>query len=386
MKKKLLALTTLSAVAVANAVEIENPVVKKLYEKGIITEQEAVKLDENLHKEKSKITGKFEKIKFGGLDYIGYTYKNAKGGTDEGNFEIRRGYFITKFYFNKKDYARFTFDVTTHNHKDKAKEGKEMNVKIKHLYLYKDISSIIPATGFEIGMVHTPWLDYEEHAGWWERSISKTFYESSDGAHLLPSADAGLEFKTKTEYLSAEYGIFNGEGYDHLGRNDKGNSGNKPSIEGRITWHILGGGTKHLHPEKDIYANLSLHAVNSFKHRGSNKNLRIYQIHAVYNQPLFLIAGQYIKSNWYSGAEEKGNGYSVNFEIRPILNHKISFFGRYDSWNSDDNTKDRKQYIYGVAWKMNKHIKWLINGIIADYKNNNKKDYTKYMITAEVSF
>ncbi len=45
MKKKLLALTILSVVASANAVEIESPVVKKLYEKGIITEQEAIELD-----------------------------------------------------------------------------------------------------------------------------------------------------------------------------------------------------------------------------------------------------------------------------------------------------------------------------------------------------
>ncbi|RMD46746.1 MAG: hypothetical protein D6831_01250 [Aquificota bacterium] len=418
MRKKTLALmAVLSSVAFANAQEIVNPVVKKLYEKGIISKEEAVQLDEELYKEQEeavktdariekmvtetqakvkklakqkkggKLFSKVDKVKFGGVGYIGYTFKDKNNGTDEGNFEIRRGYFVTKAYFNKKDYFRFTFDVTTHNHKDSSDEGKEMNVKIKHLYLYKDISSIIPHTGFEIGMVHTPWLDYEEHSGWWERSVEKTFYESSDGAHMLPSADAGIDFKTKTEYVSAEYGVFQGEGYDHIGRKDKGNKGNKPSIEGRLTWHILGGGTKHLHPTKDTYANISLHAVDSFNHRGSDDDLTIYQVHAVYNQPLFLIAGQYIKGDWYTGAGEKGDGYSFNFEVRPFLEHRIQFFGRYDHWDQDKSkANDRDQYIYGVAWQMNKYVRWIVNGITVDYDSNDNKDYNKYMLTAEVHF
>ncbi|WP_457626157.1 hypothetical protein [Persephonella sp.] len=384
MKKVLATAVVFGVMGVSYAGEVKNPIIKKLYEKGIITKEEAVELENDLSKKETPVVSKSKKLKFGGKAYIGYSYKDAKNGTDEGSFEVRRGYFVTKFYFNKKDFFRFTLDVTYQYHKEDPDEGKELNFKIKHLYLYKDVSSVIPATGFELGIAHTPWLDYEEHSGWWFRSISKTFYEAKDGANLLPSADAGIDFKTKTEYFSAEYGIFDGEGYDHIGRKDKGNKGNKPMVEGRLTWHILGGGKKKPKPLSQTYANISVHALNSFNHRGSDDNLTVYQIHGVYNQPLFLIAGQYLKSDWYSGSENSGEGFSVNFEIRPLPDRNVSLFGRYDNWNSDKY--DRQLFIYGIAWHMNKYITWIANGKTADYDKYDSKDYTKYMISAEIHY
>jgi len=370
--------------SVASAGEISDPVVKKLLEKGVITEQEALELDNK----KTATFSKSKKLKFGGKAYIGYTFTDRNNGSDSGSFEVRRGYFVTKFYFNKKDHVRFTYDISWQYHKEKESEGKEISLKVKHLYLYKDISKIIPGTAFELGIAHTPWLDYEEHSGWWYRSISKTFYEASDGAHLLPSADAGIDFKTKFEYFSAEYGLFDGEGYDHIGRSDKGNKQNRPMIEGRVTWHVLGGGKKKPKPLTQRYANISVHALNSYNHRGSDKDFSVLQLHAVYNQPLFLIAGQYIDASWDdpNAKDNDGKGYSFNFELRPFMKNRIALFGRYDRWDARGNSYDRKMYIYGVAYHMNKYVTWIINGIKTDYENDNTKDYTKYMVTAELHY
>ncbi|WP_457640798.1 hypothetical protein [Persephonella sp.] len=383
MKKGLLILASLGAFGFSAAGEIKNPIVKKLLEKGVITKEEAVELDKE-----TPVFSKSKKLKFGGKAYIGYTFTDKNNGADAGNFEVRRGYFVTKYYFNKKDHFRFTFDVSWQYHKEKDTEGKEISLKVKHLYLYKDISNFIPGTGFELGITHTPWLDYEEHSGWWFRSISKTFYEASDGAHLLPSADAGIDFKTKFEHFSAEYGIFDGEGYDHIGRADKGNKPNKPMLEGRVTWHVLGGGKKKPKPLSQTYANISLHALNSYNHRGSDYDFSVLQFHAVYNQPAFLIAGQYLQANWDdpNAKDNDGKGYSFNFELRPFLNNKLAFLGRYDKWDARGSSYDRKMYIYGVAWHMNKYVTWIINGITVDYENDSTKDYQKYMITAELHY
>ena len=414
MDKKLVLIGLLATFSFSLAEEIKNPILRKLVEKGILTKEEAIEverelaIEEKLKKEKSvnsstekkdlksakteksdnvELVSKVKKIKVGGVGYLGYTFIDRRNGRDEGDFEIRRGYFITKFYFNKKDYIRFTLDVTKHNHNDNANQGKEFNFKIKHLYLYKDISDFVPYTAFEFGLVHTPWLDYEEHSGWLLRSISKTFFEATDGAHLLPSADLGIDFKTKTKYISAEYGMFEGEGYDHIGRRDQGDKENMPMFDGRLTFHLFGNGNKHLKPLKDEYANISLHALDSIHHRGSKDDLVVYQLHAVYNQPLFLIAGQYIKSDWFKGSENDGDGYSFNFEFRPFLEHRLSFFGRYDHWDAKDNNLfDRNQYIYGLAWQMNKYIRWILNGITVNYDKNNSNDYNKYMLSAEVHF
>ncbi len=384
MKRVLASALIFGTFSSAFAVDVNDPLIKKLLEKGVITSEEAKELD----RKTTNTTSKSKKLKFGGKAYIGYTFTDKNNGSDAGSFEVRRGYFVTKFYFNKKDHIRFTYDVSWQYKKEKESEGKEISLKVKHLYLYKDISKIIPGTAFELGIAHTPWLDYEEHSGWWYRSISKTFYEASDGAHLLPSADAGIDFKTKFNYFSAEYGIFDGEGYDHIGRSDKGNKSNKPMVEGRATWHVLGGGKKKPKPLTQTYANISIHGLNSFNHRGSDKDFSVLQFHAVYNQPLFLAAGQYIKVNWNDpGAKDNdGNGYSFNFEIRPLFNNKFVILGRYDRWNATDPKYDRKMYIYGFAYHVNKYITWIVNGITADYDNDSSSNYTKYMVTAELHY
>jgi len=441
MKKKVLVAALLSSFAVASAQEIENPILKKLVEKGILSAEEAAQIDEQMAKEEAEkakyeaeidkrameaeekikkldkkfanvptIAGAFKKIQFEGLDYIGYTYTSTKkkysGKNDSGDFELRRAYFTSKAYLNDKDYVRFTLDVA------KGASDQDYKMKIKYAYLYKDISDMIPFTGFEVGVVHTPWIDFEEHSGWWYRSIDKTFYESGDGAGMLPSADLGLNFKTKTPYITAEYGVFNGEGYDKINTGSSNSSGFHNSLEGRLTYHIFGNGDKKVKPEKDTYANISLHLMSNFGYDDkytSHDNLNAYHIHAVYNNPMFLIAAQYLKTDYNNKDAKMGDGYSVNAEVRPIQDWSV--FARYDHWKpkmkqysvpSTDSSYNinayydkRDVYYAGVAWTMNKYVKWIANVAYADYKGGNvagnknsadAKDYTKYMITAEVKW
>jgi hypothetical protein len=207
---------------------------------------------------------------------------------------------------------------------------------------------------------------------------------------MLPSADLGIDFQTKTEYMSAEYGLFNGEGYDHIGRSDKGDNADffANSLEGRVTWHVLGGGTKKPKPYQDTYANISLHAVDSINHRGSADDLKIYQVHAAYNTPMFLLAGQYIKGDWFSGSENEGDGYSFNAEVRPIDDWAV--FGRYDHWEPDDSQgawDDRDLYIYGIAWSMSPNVRWILSAENSNYSGGSdprSKEADKILLTAEI--
>lgn len=45
------------------------------------------------------------------------------------------------------------------------------------------------------------------------------------------------------------------------------------------------------------------------------------------------------------------------------MKNRIALFGRYDRWDARGNSYDRKMYIYGVAYHMNKYVTWIINGI-----------------------
>jgi len=432
MKRTLAVMALLGAVGLANAQTIENPILKKLVEKGILKEDEAAAIDEQLAQEEAEkakyqaeidktameakeklaklekqgsmsslLTGKFKKFEIGGEAYLGYTYQTTKkkytGINDSGDFEARRFYFDTKAYISDKDYIRFTTDLSA---------GTDYKLKIKYGYLYKDISDLIPHTGFEFGIVHTPWIDYEEHSGWWYRSIDKTFMESGNGMGLWPSADLGINFKTKTPYVTSEIGMYNGEGYDKINTSSKNSSGFHNSFEGRVTYHVFGNGDKKVSPTKDQYANISLHLASNIGYNDANtthKNLNLYHIHAVYNHPMFLIAAQYGKTDYNSLSQQAGDGYSVNAEVRPVQDWSI--FARYDYWKFKDgyqktvkDYKDRKAYYAGVAYTMNKYVKWIANVAAFDYKassycsgatcdtKNNDKDKTLYMLTAELSW
>jgi hypothetical protein len=436
MKRTLAVMALLGAVGLANAQVIKNPILKKLVEKGILKEDEAAAIDEQLaQKEAEKaryqaeidktametkdklaklekkwgdmpaLAGKFKKFEIGGKAYLGYTYtvtkKKYTGINDSGDFEARRFRFDTKVYISDKDYIGFTTDRA---------DGTDYKLKIKYGYLYKDISDLIPYTGFEFGIAHTPWIDYENNSGWLYRSIDKSFIRSSDGMGLWPSSDLGINFKTKTPYITSEIGMYNGEGYDKINTKSQNSSGFHNSFEGRVTYHVFGNGNKKVSPTKDQYANISLHLASNIGYDDkytTHKNLNLYHIHAVYNHPMFLIAAQYAKTDYNSFSPQAGDGYSINAEVRPVQDWAI--FARYDYWkfkkelekdasgkeilgkDAQGNTvkaNKRDAYYFGVAYTMNKYVKWIANVINYDYKGTNPdyKDRTKYMLTAELNW
>ena len=310
-------------------------------------------------------------IKLNGTHYIGFVNSSPKEGDSTNKFETRRNYFQAKAYFKEdpKDYVRITMD--THDTKD-----GESNIRLKYAYLY--LNNILPHTGVEFGQAHRPWIDYEEHNGWFYRSISKTLVEAKYGADITNSADRGINFKTKLDYFSSELGVFNGEGYHNK------EDGRGLSKEWRLTGHILGTG-KRKSKKSLTYANISFFGQqNSKSNKHGNKDLNWMGLHAVYNQPLFLVAGEYIDVS--DGiASKKGIGYSVNGEYRFMS--KFSLLGRYDYFDMDDNSGDKKRAIAGLSYEYNKNVEFILNYLKeGGDKLNDTQKRDAFMITAEVEW
>jgi hypothetical protein len=321
------------------------------------------------------VKSKAATLKFNGTHYLGFVHEDPETGDGDDYFETRRNYFQVKAYINDnpKDYMRITMD--THNEK-----GGEVNVRLKYAYLYLD--NILPNTGVEMGQVHRPWIDYEEHHGWLYRSIAKTFVEEHSGAHFTNSADKGINFKTKTEGFSSEIGLFNGEGYH--GSDDDGENG--LSFEWRLTSSLYGTGKKHVHPEHDTYADISFLGQYNTKTLKNDEDFIWYGFHAVYNQPQFLVAAMYVQADdkGVANNSKTGNGFTLNGEYR--VDHKWTLLGRYDSFGADDN-KDREEIIAGVAYKYSKNVKFIANIFHIDKDTNTDDDAKdKYMLTAEVKW
>jgi len=320
----------------------------------------------------TKVFSKVPKLKFNGVHYLGYHYTDYddKSKDDLSRFETRRNYFQVKAYWNKHDYARLTLDTHQQSNGDWV-------ARLKYGYLY--LSNVLPNTGVEFGQVHRPWIDYAEHHGWLYRSISETFVETKNAAHVINSASPGINFKTKTDYFTSEIGLFNNGGYHSV------KSGSGQSFEYRLTAELLGTGKKHVHATSDEWFNVSLFGrVLTGTDNGTNKDT-LTGVHAVYNQPMFLLGG-YVMKDDNNGGSHDGKGWSVNGEFRPVP--KWSIFARYDHWkvtpdSGDDYTK--KNIIAGIAYTYNKHVKFIANTIhYTDNDPNNNNDKNDYMLTAEV--
>ncbi|WP_456450267.1 hypothetical protein [Hydrogenimonas sp.] len=384
MKKALLSLAAVAALATSLAAAsitlYQDPETGAIYTKpgeGRIKLGEFVSKDEltktvkkDVKKELGvKVKSGVPTLKFSGTHYLGYVYTDDRNATDRDSskFETRRNYFQVKAYWNDTDYMRTTLDTF------QDVDGSWL-VRLKYAYIYLNLDDYIPFTGVEFGQVHRPWIDWEEHHGWFYRSIAKTFIEEGEGAHLTDSADLGINFKTKMDYFSSEIGVFNGAGYHHA------HTSTDMSYEWRLTANILGTGKKHVHPTEDEYFDVSFTGqINN------QKRYNWYGLHAVYNQPMFLIAGMYVNYENYDD-DKSHNGWTLNGEFRPT--DKWALFARYDNFEYNTNELTRNETIAGAAYTYNKNVKFIGNVFYIDDQNaddgGNDVDTMKYMFTTEV--
>ncbi len=448
---------------------------KSLEERIEALEDKEAEAYESKKKEAKLKKGKVGTFEFSGVHYFGltsatpetYAADGGKYADDATGFEMRRNYVQVKAFINDKDYLRVTMDgtkelganevvkvktpVDLNGDGDTKDDGEEIsgsvtqtrngysNVFFKYAYLWLDdvvpssMVDYLPATGVEIGIAHRPWIDYEEHNSWYYRSFNKVVIEekgtrTESGVDLVNSADLGFNFKSKSEYFSSELGVFNGEGYHADKDAANQNNSSELSFEYRLTGHVFGNGTDVGKYKKDTdeYANISTFGLISDNHKDDSATLdqtsdkalkgqydrEIYGIHAVYNQPFFLVAAQYFvaedtaqdtlkATNW---GKREYNVWSINGEIRPIEDWTI--IGRYDNYEWDDTLVDGADMassvegdkkIIALAYKYNKNVTFIASAKLIDetYTVDSKKTVAGnddgesknvYMLTTEVKW
>ncbi len=431
MKKKVVGIVVslcclmfLSGISLA-ADDITDPILKKLVEKGLLTKDEATSVMKDMNKEAAKTEQQveqkiekkvtelqptenkdFEKIakalkgfKYGLLWYL--SYQNGEtgdldNGTGFSQFTIKRGYFrVTKELLPWFD-AHMTFDVTTV--KDPEEAGDPANnydgsiaVRIKYAYAKLKLPDIAILTKpyFEVGVVHMPWLDYEEHVNWYR--CQDTMFMERNG--LFNSADLGVTFVSLLggempkeyqenvssyypgRYGSMSFGIYNGGGYHASEKNQ-----NKP-IEARLT----------IRPLPDIIPGLQLSYFGIWGkgNKDTKPDWTVNDGFVSFEHEYLVLTGQYYwgKGNQKGDDENDKDGYSFYTEIKP--HKKFSIIGRYDKFDPNDDKGDdeNSRYIIGAAYHIDKQHK---NMVIldydhVDYEQKGKTDDKRIQLTLQVA-
>ncbi len=422
---------------VAAATEITNPILKKLVEKGVLTREEAIsvisvinemekekeeadreklieekidkkateqekiveeKIDKKIteampsdEKDSGDIVKAFKGFKLGFLWYISYQNgENGKGlGEDYNRFTIKRGYINISKEFTPWFSARITPDVNQMT--DDGNFDGSWTVRLKYLYGQFNIPdfAFFIKPYIEVGIVHMPWLDYEEHVNFY-RCQDTMFLERNE---TFNSADLGVtfvsllgglideEYQNKVNhYYPGRYGsmslaVMNGGGYHASEKNE-----NKV-LEGRLT----------IRPLPDIIPGLQLSylGITGKGNKDTEPDWDVNLGFVSYEHEYVTLTGQYYdgKGNQKGADEYHKDGYSFFGEIKPIKT--LSIIGRYDYFDPNDNVKndENERYIAGIAYHFHKQHKnmVLLDYDHVDYKDSSKKDDKRIQLTLQVA-
>ena len=322
---------------------------------GPVRADDAQQADES----SSKWTEAWSMVKVGALWYLSYGWGESQAGAFNGA-RVERGYLTVKF----EPVKWFTPRITIDTHQDD--DGNWM-ARLKYVYGKFRLpveSAWLTNPGVEFGLVHTPWLDFEEHTNLY-RMQGTMFMERNK---LFNSADLGVTIggllgsrldkdyrdrvnpKYPGKYGSFALGLYNGGGY-HASENNQ----NKV-FQSRLSLRPLG----------MIFPGLQFSYLFIFG-KGNTEAEPKYLVHdlmASYEHEYFVLTAQFATGQ----GNQKGDmidadgkaldfrGFSVFGELKLpwILS---SIIGRYDYWDWDltDESISTKRFIGGYAFHFLKH-------------------------------
>jgi hypothetical protein len=174
----------------------------------------------------NKVNDILNGVEMSGDWFLATDFSKSEGQEWENKFIIKRSYFTLEKEINGRFSIRYTQDIAI------DKEGNDAgNVETRMKYLYLKIKpkweGFISSPYFEIGMVHRPWITYEQKVnvyrvqGNMPSERNKLFNSAGFGilfgGNIGPKMNAdylkNVNGSMKGKFLSYAIGIYNGGGY-----------------------------------------------------------------------------------------------------------------------------------------------------------------------------
>ncbi len=337
-------------------------------------------------------------VKIGGVTYISYV-NGEKSETEYSEFFVRRAYLTVKKSILPGLSSRITLDTSQDEDGDGA---GDMEVRIKYMYAnfkFPDFG-FVTKPNIEFGIVHTPWLDFEEHINYY-RMREKMFIERSG---IMNSADFGATFaaliggelddnykktvnkKYPGRYGSFAFGVYNGGGYHSMEVNQK------KVVEGRLT----------LRPIPDVLPGLQFSGFGVYGHgnkeevNGELPDWQTYLGKLSYEHQYFTFTAQYMDGK----GNQKGKWVDETDHITSLAYNGFSFFGEgklgshwrtiggLDSFDPDVDVEDNEftRYYVGLGYDFGHHNILLLDYDVKDYAAEGKANDYWYQLTMQLHF
>jgi len=339
--------------------------------------------------EEPKLPKGLKGISIGGVWYLSYQ-AGKNNGVDYNSFKVKRSYVNIKKKINPWLSGRITPD----GHQDDTGDYK---VRLKYAYAQFNFPSfsVLHKPFIEWGLVHMPWLDFEEHINYY-RAQDKMFMERNG---LFNSADVGFTFvslfggdidkeyqenvnsKYPGKYGSMAVGIYNGGGYHAKEKN----------INKIPEWRFT------LRPLPDVIPGLqfSYFGLVGKGNTALEPDWVVNTEMASYESCNLILTGTYYtgKGNQkgtevdQNGRAKEKTGYSTFAEVRFPEKH-FSFIGRYDRFDFDTNVENDEQtrIILGFAYHLSGHNTLLFDYDVVQFDQDKRDSDPRFQVTMEMHF
>lgn len=292
--------------------------------------------------------------------------------THESAVVLKRSYFTLKKKLNDVFSVRYTQDITIDT------EGSDAgNVETRMKYLYLKVkprinSKIFTGLWLEGGMVHRPWLDYEQKINSYRvqdnMAIERNkLFNSADfgltvGGNIGPKMDKKFLKEVNGampgKYFSYALGVYNGGGYSGAEKNVS------KVFAGRLSFRPLA----NTIPELQFSTYFNVGKGNTEQEPDFNQLMGF----AAWTGRNLTLTAQY-----HTGEGDfKGKYVKAEDKTKSLKNHGYSFFGEYQFGKSpwavwarhdyfalkremqDDITR---RYIGGITYRVNRNIRLILN-------------------------
>ncbi|HEY6807185.1 MAG TPA: hypothetical protein VI160_00240 [Gemmatimonadales bacterium] len=157
-----------------------------------------------------------------GVAYTQYAYQLKDTANHVNNFSVQRAYVNVLGKFAGGIATRVTLDVTP------AAAGNQF-IRLKYAYFaYTPDGS---ALTYKLGLIHTPWLDWEEAL--WDYRMQGSMALDRNGYLTSSDAGVGVDGKWNSDQVNAQLAIVNGEGYSG------GTGDQRKDVEGRVSVRVM---------------------------------------------------------------------------------------------------------------------------------------------------
>lgn len=322
-----------------------------------------------------------------GQYFMAYNYDDK---ADLHQFLLKRGYFTINTRINDVFSIRYTQDITIDN---EGGDAGNVELRLKYLYLRGKFDQIpfLRHSYIELGMVHRPWLEFEEHIN--QYRVQGTMFTERNS--IINSADFGITYigllggeineeyrKNVNNHEAGKYGsfaigVFNGGGYHAIEQNS-----NK-TIETRIS----------LRPFPDLIPGLQ------FSHGFAYGDANLADSIPIFRMNLFMLSSESryhaFTFQYYTGKGDFSGkyidefsqsydteGYSVFGEFL-IPKSKFAVFSRYDNFKiAESPVIENTTFIAGISYRFFK------NKLLIDYQKFKSPERTTnyYEFALEIAF